>query len=111
MATQIILVGLEGHQSVMLRAVPRMADAKLTAVVHPRAEAVASFRRANPWAEGVHHFTDLETALANLKPDVLEFLEVTRLSRVLTICKDEAEALARVEAFRAGREEPFRLAT
>jgi predicted dehydrogenase len=68
MATEVILVGLEGHQSVMLRALPSMPDLRLAAVVHPSAEAVARFRRANAWAEGMRHYTELKALLGEMKP-------------------------------------------
>jgi predicted dehydrogenase len=75
MATQIVLVGLEGHQSVMLRALPSLPEARLAAVVHPSAEAVARLRRSQPGFEETRHFTDLETLLAEMRPDVAVLCE------------------------------------
>jgi predicted dehydrogenase len=75
MPTQIILVGLEGHQSVMLRALPALPQARLAAVVHPNAEAVARLRRSQPQAEAARHFTELAEALAAVKPDVAVLCE------------------------------------
>jgi len=70
MPTQIVLIGLEGHQGVMLRALPSLPECRLAAVVHPSAEAVASFRRSHPWAETAVHYTDVATMLTHRKPDV-----------------------------------------
>src|SRR5437763_4834216 len=73
--TEIALVGLEGHQSVMLRELPDLPEARLAAVVHPDAEAVARFRRASPVAAEARHYTELETLLGERRPDVAVLCE------------------------------------
>lgn len=75
MATEIVLVGLEGHQGVMLRALPSLPEVRLAAVVHPNAEAVARLQRSQPGLEGARHFTDLETLLAEMRPDIAVLCE------------------------------------
>jgi predicted dehydrogenase len=112
MATQIVLVGLEGHQSVMLRALPSLPEVSLAAVVHPNAEAVVRLRRSQPGLEDTRHFTDLETLLTELRPDVAVLCEPNGdRARDVIVCaragvhilaeKPLATSLADLEASRA----------
>jgi predicted dehydrogenase len=68
---------MEGHQSVMLRALPSLPEVRLAAVVHPNAEAAARLQRSQPAAEKARHFPDVEAMLKEMKPDVAVLCEPT----------------------------------
>jgi predicted dehydrogenase len=96
MPVDILLVGLEGHHSVMLRELPELPEARLAAVVHPDAEAAARLRRGTPGAAEARHFTDLEAALGEVRPDVAVLCEPNgdRAGHLLACARAGAHILA-----------------